>query len=72
MYLTLKITVSFKESEKKLYDWVKEHSSYAGFIKDLIKAEMEKEKNWIKKLSQPASIQERTPKGVFYIVTKEK
>jgi hypothetical protein len=43
--LTLKITVSFKETEKKLYDWVKEHSSYAGFIKDLIKAEMEKEKN---------------------------
>jgi hypothetical protein len=45
MYMNLKITVSFKASEKKLYDWVKEHSSYAGFIKDLIKAEMEKEKN---------------------------
>lgn len=43
MYL-MKITVSFKETEEYLYNWVKEHSSYAGFIKDLIKAEMEKEK----------------------------
>lgn len=40
MYL-MKITVT-RHQRNIFKDWVKEHSCYAGFIKDLIKAEMEK------------------------------
>lgn len=37
------IKVSFKKGEEWLYDYVKTHSSYTGWIKDLIKKEYERE-----------------------------
>jgi hypothetical protein len=35
----LKLTISFKdtEEEKKLYEWITEHSNYSGFVKDILK-----------------------------------
>lgn len=39
----LKITISFKETEEDIYNWVKEHSYYSAFMKDLIKKEIKKE-----------------------------
>jgi hypothetical protein len=43
--LALKITISFKDTEEEVYNWVKEHSNYSGFLKDMIKKEMKKEMN---------------------------
>lgn len=36
------ITVSFKKNEEELilYKWILEHSGYSGFIKDILKREM--------------------------------
>jgi hypothetical protein len=41
----MKITVSFKNTleEVKLYAWILEHSNYSGFIKDILKKEMQKD-----------------------------
>lgn len=44
---TLKITVSFKNTadEIELYAWLTEKSSYSGYLKDILKREMKKEKS---------------------------
>lgn len=47
-----KITISFKDSEEEVYNWVKEHSNYSGYLKDLIKKEMKKEINAQPKLNK--------------------
>ena len=40
------ISVSFKNSiaDLQIYQWLLQKSSYSGYIKDLLKREMEKEK----------------------------
>ncbi|MDF2881725.1 MAG: hypothetical protein K0R54_2282 [Clostridiaceae bacterium] len=37
--------LSFKDNseDKKLLDWINEHSNKSGFVKDILKKEMEKE-----------------------------
>lgn len=35
------ITVSFKESEKYLYDWIRRHSSPGAAVKDVLKEHIE-------------------------------
>ncbi|MGL5190898.1 MAG: hypothetical protein ACRC7S_14750 [Cetobacterium sp.] len=42
---TLKVTVSFKNTaeEIELYAWLIKKSSYSGYLKDLIKKEMDNE-----------------------------
>lgn len=39
------ISLSFKKSDAdlKIYQWLLQKSSYSGYIKDLLKREMEKE-----------------------------
>ena len=41
-----KIGLSFKDNEedKKLLAWISKHSNKSGFIKDILRKEMEKEK----------------------------
>lgn len=41
----LSITVSFKNNEEEfiLFNWINKKSAKAGYIKDLLKREMEKE-----------------------------
>lgn len=44
----LTVTISFKntsQEEVKLYKWLTEKSSYSGYLKDLLKREMKKEKS---------------------------
>lgn len=40
-----KLSLSFKDTaeDKKLLSWINEHSNKSGFIKDILKKEMEKE-----------------------------
>lgn len=42
-----KLQISFKETieETELYNWVLKHSSYSGFVKDILKQAKEKEEN---------------------------
>lgn len=39
------IALSFKDTldDKKLLDWINDHSNKSGFIKDILKKEMDKE-----------------------------
>lgn len=39
------ISLSFKDTadDKKLLDWINEHSNKSGFIKDILRKEMEKD-----------------------------
>ena len=41
----LTVTISFKNSnaDLQIYQWLLQKSSYSGYIKDLLKREMEKE-----------------------------
>lgn len=42
----LTITLSFKNTnstEVEMYNWLLQKSSYSGFVKDILKKEMEKE-----------------------------
>ncbi|MEN6568291.1 MAG: hypothetical protein ABFC57_18555 [Veillonellales bacterium] len=39
------ISLSFKDTpeDKKLLDWINQHSNKSGFIKDILRKEMEKD-----------------------------
>lgn len=43
----LEIRVTFKEDQRKLYEYIKNHSSYAGFLKDLAYREMLRDEAYI-------------------------
>jgi hypothetical protein len=38
------IYLTFKREEEIIYDWICSHSNKGGYIKDLVKADMEKQK----------------------------
>lgn len=38
------IYLTFKREEEEIYDWICSHSNKGGYIKDLIKKDMEKQK----------------------------
>lgn len=40
--MAIKLTISFKnnEKDKKLFEWITEHSNYSGFTKDILRKEM--------------------------------
>jgi len=38
------IKLTFKENERDIYEYAQKHSSASAFIKDILRAEMEKEK----------------------------
>lgn len=40
-----KLSLSFKDTteDKKLFEWIGSHSNKSGFIKDILRKEMEKE-----------------------------
>lgn len=44
----LEIRVTFREDQKDLYDYIKNHNSSSGFLKDLAYREMIKDENYIK------------------------
>ena len=39
------ITISFRENELEIYEWIKLHSNYSGFLKDVLKEVMIEDKN---------------------------
>jgi len=41
--LGFKLTLSFTNTEEYLYKYVTEHSSYSGFLKDILKEKYKKE-----------------------------
>ncbi|ADL53196.1 hypothetical protein [Clostridium cellulovorans] len=43
------VTLSFKKDETELEQWIREHSNYSGFVKDILKAKMLEEKQGITK-----------------------
>lgn len=47
--LGFKITLSFTNKEEYLYKYVTEHSSYSGFLKDVLKEKYQKEQKEKKK-----------------------
>lgn len=51
------ITVSFKKNEEELilYKWVLRHSGYSGFIKDILRKEMNNETKEIVSLKDTAN-----------------
>lgn len=44
----LEIRVTFREDQKDLYNYIKNHNSSSGFLKDLAYREMIKDENYIK------------------------
>jgi hypothetical protein len=38
------ITVSFKDNEKYMYDWIREHCSPGAAVKDVLKKHIEQER----------------------------
>ena len=38
------IYLTFKKNEEEIYEWICSHSNKGGYIKDLIKKDMEKQK----------------------------
>lgn len=48
--MNLRITVSFKNNDEEflIYQWLMSKSAKAGYIKDLLKREMEKENENVK------------------------
>lgn len=51
------ITVSFKKNEEELilYKWILRHSGYSGFIKDILRKEMNNETKEIVSLKDTAN-----------------
>lgn len=39
----MKVPLSFKDSEKDLYDFLKKHRNVSAYLKDLIEADMKKQ-----------------------------
>lgn len=44
----LEIRVTFREDQEALYEYIKEHNSSSGFLKDLAYREMLRDENYIK------------------------
>ena len=51
----LYMKITFMDSEKDLYDYVKKHASISGFVKDIIREKME---------SENKSVQQNRPKFI--------
>lgn len=43
----LRIQLSFKDNEKKIYDYIKSKFNYSAYLKELVLKDMEKENNVI-------------------------
>lgn len=56
------IQMSFKESEKELYEKIKSYSSYSGWLKDAAKEKIAREQNQImQRIPKTNSIQKNKP-----------
>lgn len=61
------LRITFKESESKLYDYIKEKSSPSAFLKDLAMIEKKREDLYLNNLHKPITQEEnpiQTPQEV--------